>query len=171
MVRASTLSSSIVSSQGLAKTNSSISVKILRSVSYSSNLCGSGPCIRHASPGDPCRKLELSANAVAVKQVSWTTAKQRLSKEGESRLSKTKQFNKRRSGEKAFVPFLLSRLPISFIMRRSAAMMSYNIGQILRGRNALYTINTQLRNHPEGPWLATYIAPFIASCDPFPNLY
>ncbi|KAL9124342.1 MAG: hypothetical protein Q9217_006318 [Psora testacea] len=40
-------------------------------------------------------------------------------------------------------------------MRRSAAMMSYNIGQILRGRNALYTINTQLRNRPEGPWLAT----------------
>lgn len=68
-----------------------LEIKILRSVSYSNNLYGSGPCIRHSSPGDPCRKLKLSTNAVVVTQVCWTTAKQRLSKEGEGRLSKTKQ--------------------------------------------------------------------------------
>ena len=50
-------------------------------------------------------------------------------------------------------------------------MKSFNIGQTLRGRNALYTIITQLRKRPEGPWLATYAASFFASRDPFPNLY
>lgn len=76
-------------------------------------------------------------------------------------------YNKKRSREQHFV-FSPVRLLISFMMRRTA---SYNVGQILRGRNASYTIETQLCNRPEGPWLATYRAPFIASCVPLFNLY